>query len=142
MLVFGKVRSHEKIGHANDYVSAQLTVKNVERELFFCLKKGENIKDLMAEVKNVMNQKLKVQKPDEISFDHVKKKYAFELEVDVDEEKMVECVKVSFSFSKAFKGDDVPYEGRTYKGFFGNSYTPAETLILHKSLKGPGWIGI
>lgn len=142
MLIFGKVRSYVKIGTPNDFVSGLLVVKNVNRELFFCLKKGHDKLDLMAEIKDIINSKILAQKPGEISFEHVRKKYTFELEVDVDEQKFVECVRVSFSFKRDLKADEFAYEGEFYKGLFGTSYTPTETIILQNMLKGPGWIGV
>jgi DNA polymerase family B, exonuclease domain len=118
-------------------------IKNVSRDVFFCLKKGENIKDLLAEVKNIIQQKVKFMKDmEEVKIEYVKKKYAFELPVDVDQDKYVDCIKASFSFKRVFKGEEIPYEGKFYKGFFGNSYTPIEHVIIEKMLKGPDWIAV
>lgn len=143
ILVYGKVRSHEALGHRNAYVSAQLTLQNVNREVYFCLKKGENIKDLTSEVKSIMQSCVRTIKgKDQFTLEVVKKRYAFELEVDVSEDNFVECVKATFSFKRPFKSELIKNTGRTYKGVFGTSYTSTELTIVQKMLKGPGWIGI
>jgi DNA polymerase alpha subunit A len=143
ILVYGKVRSKENVNTRNAYVSAQLCIKNVDREIYFCLKKGENIKDLQHKVKGIMNKCVRTVKGQvAYQLEVVKKRYAFELEVDTDEENFVECVKATFSFKRVFKQELITYSGKFYKGVFGTSYIPTELTIVDKMLKGPGWIAV
>jgi hypothetical protein len=133
VIIYGKVRTPLPNNDRHAYVSSQMTIENTKREIYFCLKKGENIKDLLSEVKNLMASKVKTLKDqNEILIQQVRKRYAFELEVDVDENKFVDCAKVTFSFKRHFKHEEVPFEGRSYKGVFGISYTPIELIIIQK----------
>lgn len=129
-----------------EFKSACLKVKNNYRYIYFCKKADSDISAFENEVREeVRNGILKFD--DKIIFRQVSKRYAFELDIDVDEKLKVECFEVRIPFNYKFREiskGTIPfkYEGTYYKGVIGFTHSPIEIAQIQLKLKGPTWIPV
>lgn len=138
--LFGKVRhpgqsdKQKKI----DYFSGNLQIKNMKRNIFVF--KKEDSTASLEEMQEEIEGRIKFKHSyiyNKMKMKPCKKYYAFEMNVQHGE---VECIKISYSFD--FPTLDIPFEGKTYKGIFGTTYTPIEMFMLKRKIMGPCWLKV
>lgn len=117
--LIGKVQNPK---NPKEWCSADVKIKNMKRNIFIF--KKMDCDSSMEEFVDEVEGKIKYKHSfiySKMKIKQVKKHYAFELNVSHGE---VDCVKVSYPFD--YPAIDIPFEGKTYKGIFGTTYTPTE----------------
>lgn len=154
MITFiGKVLDKE----SKELKSASLHVSLNFRHLYFCKKSNADFEDFEREVKSVMEKYLKFASNnkkdlDKVTYERTTKRYAFELNIEVDDQLEVECIEVKVPFRipmpTSFREDHnqsnylFRHEGEFYKGVIGFTHTAVELAQLNLKLKGPSWFAI
>ena len=142
LTLYGKIQLKSRPQGASDaFVSAALTVKTNYRYTYFCKKLNSDFDDFEREVKRIVSRKFQAFSKFDVEYTRVKKKYAFELDVEVGENLEIDCLEVKYPFKYASLME-TPYLGVHYKGIIGFSHTMRELVQIRKKLMGPGWLAI
>uniref|UniRef100_A0AAY5JXK8 DNA-directed DNA polymerase n=1 Tax=Esox lucius TaxID=8010 RepID=A0AAY5JXK8_ESOLU len=139
--LFGKVW----IESAQDHVSCCVSVKNIERTMYFLPRERVNTKtgeesdtpvgmmDVYQEF-NDLSEKFKIMK---FKSKKVQKSYAFEI-ADIPTES--EYLEVRYSAEYPSLPSDL--KGATFSKIFGTNTSSLEHLLLSRKIKGPCWLDI
>ncbi|KAI9281846.1 DNA polymerase family B-domain-containing protein [Sporodiniella umbellata] len=139
--LFGKILNKS----INKYVSCCVTVKNIERNLFFlprkfALDESGNTTDIQVEATDVYDEVSKLFSKTRITkyaSKKVSRKYAFELP-DVPSES--DYLKVLYSYEQpALTGNE---SGKTFSRVFGASTGPLEHFLIKRDIMGPCWLEV
>lgn len=140
--LIGKIKD----GNNGGFKSASLAVEMNYRHVYFCKKRDAEYSDFEREVKLVMKRLTSAsfcKSSDEklITYKKVKKRYGFELDIEVDENMEVCCLEVRIPFRIRLP-PVLEHSGSYYKGVIGFTHTPTELAQIHLNLNGPSWIGV
>lgn len=130
---FGKAQTE------TGFVNSCITVNNLQREIYIMPKLGRTVREVEEEVRALIQNHPKDKKVP-VTYETVRKKYCFELDVDYRNQE-TEVLKLSYSFKyPAFSW--LNQDGQFFKGVFGLSYKPLELFFLQTQIRGSVWIEV
>ena len=128
--LFGKVY----VESAKSYVSCCVTVKNIERQVFFCPKEGCTVMDVHTEFSEKISNQLKIM---DFRVAQPEMKYAFE-HADVPE--VANYLQVLYP--SKYQAIPTNLQGKTFSRIFGANQSTLERFLLTKKIKGPCWLDV
>lgn len=131
--LFGKVLLNKK------YINTCVQVNSIQREVYVMPKKGFTAKQVEQEIKDLISGNKAYNNAD-IKFARVVKRYCFEMDVDFRNED-VEVVQINYSYRLPAL-NLIGQVGNSFKGVFGVTTPPLETLTIMGNLNGPNWFKI
>ena len=128
--LFGKVY----VESAKSYVSCCVTVKNIERQVFFCPKEGCTVADIYNEFAEKISNQLKIM---DFKAAQPEMKYAFE-------HSDIPSVATYLQVLYPSKYPAIPsaLTGKTFSRIFGANQSSLERFLLTQKIKGPCWLDI
>ena len=128
--LFGKVY----VESAKSYVSCCVTVKNIERQVFFCPKEGFTVADIYNEFAEKISNQLKIM---DFKAAQPEMKYAFEHSDIPDVATYLQVL-----YPSKYPAIPSALTGKTFSRIFGANQSSLERFLLTRKIKGPCWLDI
>uniref|UniRef100_A0A8C4HTT0 DNA polymerase n=1 Tax=Dicentrarchus labrax TaxID=13489 RepID=A0A8C4HTT0_DICLA len=134
--LFGKVWIESAMSH----VSCCVTVKNIERTMYFLPREYVKVSDTPVGLMDVyqefndLSEKFRIMK---FKSKKVEKNYAFEIP-DVPSQ----CEYLEVRYSAEFPALPLDLKGATFSHIFGTNTSSLEHFLLSRKIKGPCWLDI
>ena len=128
--LFGKVY----VESAKSFVSCCVTVKNIERQVFFCPKEGCTVADIYNEFAEKISNQLKIM---DFKAAQPEMKYAFEHSDIPDVATYLQVL-----YPSKYPAIPSALTGKTFSRIFGANQSSLERFLLTQKIKGPCWLDI